>query len=72
LIIKIDENVYIFANQIVVVELEEIINPSLGEKTYRWVFYTTSPERPIINSKIFENKEEALKWFEKIKDKIGE
>ncbi len=69
--IKINENIYIFSEQIVVIELEEIINPSLGERSYKWVFYTTSTARPVVNSRIFETKEEALNWFESIKKELG-
>ncbi len=65
--IEIEENTFLNSDEIVGVELITVSSEPYGE-TYQWVFYTTAPsDKSTFHGKIFDNKEEALRWFEEVR-----
>ncbi|WP_457639196.1 hypothetical protein [Persephonella sp.] len=65
--IEIEENTFINSDAVVAVELITISSEPYGE-TYQWVFYTSSTgDKSVFHSQIFDSREEALRWFENIR-----
>lgn len=56
---EIDENFYIFLNNVAGVKLIK------ENEKYVWLFYTNHPEP--LKSKPFDTKEDAVIWFKNIK-----
>ncbi len=56
---EIDENFYIFLNNVAGVELIQ------EDGKYIWLFYTNYPQP--LKSKAFDTKEEAVIWFKNLK-----
>ncbi|NPA57749.1 MAG: hypothetical protein GXN94_00490 [Aquificae bacterium] len=67
MLIEIEENTYLNTDMIVAVELITISSEPYGE-TYQWLFFTTSTgEKKVFHSRIFDDKEEAIRWFDELK-----
>ncbi|WP_457641068.1 hypothetical protein [Persephonella sp.] len=65
--VEIEENLFVNSDMVVAVELTKISSEPYGE-IYRWAFYTTSSgEKSVFFSRDFDNKEEAINWFENIR-----
>jgi len=67
MLIEIEENTFLNSDMIVAVELITISSEPYGE-TYQWVFFTSSTgDKSVFHSKIFDDKNEAIRWFEELK-----